>query len=176
MDIAMPKKVRLLAMKTLLSARFAEGRIIIVDNDSIEESYKAPDCLSLRRARPARTGAGRDAFSEDLKAPRSLRAGERLSQAASAQETLSASLSQRKSPRQLDRGSLYPRVAMRSTFDHGSPKRAMAPSIPALAASRPQPLQQTEHVFRSTHLVGELVRFKRFSGGIDLNKSYSLQK
>jgi ribosomal protein L4 len=37
MDIAMPKKVRLLAMKTLLSARFAEGRIIIVDNDSIEE-------------------------------------------------------------------------------------------------------------------------------------------
>jgi ribosomal protein L4 len=37
MDIAMPRKVKLLAMKTLLSARFAEGRIIIVDNDTIEE-------------------------------------------------------------------------------------------------------------------------------------------
>jgi large subunit ribosomal protein L4 len=37
MDISMPKKIKLLAMKTLLSARLAEGRIIIVDNDSIEE-------------------------------------------------------------------------------------------------------------------------------------------
>lgn len=37
MDISMPRKVRLLAIKTLLSARFAEGRIIIVDNDTIEE-------------------------------------------------------------------------------------------------------------------------------------------
>ena len=33
----MPKKVRLLAMKTLLSAKLAEGRIIIVDNDDIPE-------------------------------------------------------------------------------------------------------------------------------------------
>lgn len=35
--ISMPKKVRLLAMKTLLSARLAEGRIIIIDTDTIEE-------------------------------------------------------------------------------------------------------------------------------------------
>lgn len=33
----MPNKVRLLAMKTLLSARLAEGRIIIVDNDFVPE-------------------------------------------------------------------------------------------------------------------------------------------
>lgn len=37
-DIAMPKKIRLLAMKTILSARFAEGRIVIVDNDTISEA------------------------------------------------------------------------------------------------------------------------------------------
>lgn len=36
-DIAMPKKVRLLALKTALSAKLAEGKIIIVDNDSISE-------------------------------------------------------------------------------------------------------------------------------------------
>lgn len=37
LDIAMPNKVRLLALKTLLSARLAEGRIIVVDNDYISE-------------------------------------------------------------------------------------------------------------------------------------------
>src|SRR3990167_1871286 len=37
-DIAMPKKIRLLAMKTILSARFAEGRIVIVDNDTLTEA------------------------------------------------------------------------------------------------------------------------------------------
>lgn len=37
LDIAMPNKVKLLALKTLLSARFAEGRIIVVDNDYIPE-------------------------------------------------------------------------------------------------------------------------------------------
>lgn len=36
-DIAIQKKVRLLAMKTLLSAKFSEGKIIIVDNDTIPE-------------------------------------------------------------------------------------------------------------------------------------------
>jgi hypothetical protein len=33
----MPKKIRLLALKTLLSAKLSEGRIIIVDNDDIPE-------------------------------------------------------------------------------------------------------------------------------------------
>lgn len=33
----MPKKVRLLALKTILSAKLSEGRIIIVDNDDIPE-------------------------------------------------------------------------------------------------------------------------------------------
>lgn len=33
----MPNKVKLLAVKTLLSARLAEGKIIVVDNDAIPE-------------------------------------------------------------------------------------------------------------------------------------------
>jgi large subunit ribosomal protein L4 len=33
----MPKKIRLLAMKTLLSAKLSEGRLIIVDNDDLPE-------------------------------------------------------------------------------------------------------------------------------------------
>ena len=37
LDIAMPKKIRLLALKTLLSAKLSEGSIIIVDNDDIPE-------------------------------------------------------------------------------------------------------------------------------------------
>lgn len=37
LDIEMPAKVKLLAMKTLLSAKLAEGKIIIVDNDYIPE-------------------------------------------------------------------------------------------------------------------------------------------
>ena len=37
LDIAMPRKVRLLALKTVLSAKLAEGRILIVDNDDIPE-------------------------------------------------------------------------------------------------------------------------------------------
>lgn len=37
LDIEMPKKIRLLAMKTLLSARLAEGNILIVDNDDLPE-------------------------------------------------------------------------------------------------------------------------------------------
>lgn len=37
LDIEMPAKVRLLAMKTLLSAKLAEGKILIVDNDYIPE-------------------------------------------------------------------------------------------------------------------------------------------
>ncbi len=36
-DISMPRKVRLLALKTALSAKLAEGRLIIVDNDTIPE-------------------------------------------------------------------------------------------------------------------------------------------
>lgn len=36
-DIAMPSKVRLLALKTLLSARLAEGRIIVVDNFDLQK-------------------------------------------------------------------------------------------------------------------------------------------
>lgn len=143
-------------------------------NDSIEESIQA--ATSLRTEKLARSG--RAELSEDLKSPYSLRAAEPFCQAASAHETLSVSLSLGKSPRQRDRSCLYPRVAMRAAFDRRStsPKRAMAPSIPALASNRPPLLQNTEHVFRSTHLVGELVRFKRFSGAIDLNKTYSLRK
>jgi ribosomal protein L4 len=37
-DILMPKKVRLLALKTMLSARLAEGRIIIIDNCDIPDA------------------------------------------------------------------------------------------------------------------------------------------
>lgn len=37
LDIAMPDKIKLLAMKTLLSAKLAEGCIVIVDNDYISE-------------------------------------------------------------------------------------------------------------------------------------------
>lgn len=37
LDIAMPKKIQLLALKTLLSAKLSEGRIIVVDNDDIPE-------------------------------------------------------------------------------------------------------------------------------------------
>lgn len=36
-DIAMPKKVRLLAIKTALSAKLAEGKLTIVDNDYVPE-------------------------------------------------------------------------------------------------------------------------------------------
>ena len=36
-DIEMPYKVRLLALKTALSAKLSEGKIIIVDNDTIPE-------------------------------------------------------------------------------------------------------------------------------------------
>jgi len=143
-------------------------------NDSIEESIKAQS--SHRRDKLARTG--REEFSDDLKSPYSLRAGDRSSQAASAKETLSVSLSQGKSPRNPDRSCMYPRVAMRSSIDHksSSPKRMTAPSIPSLTSNRSHQLQDTQHIFRSTHLVGELVRFKKFSGAIDLNKTYSLRK
>ena len=37
LDIQMPAKVKLLAMKTLLSAKLAEGKILIVDNDYIPD-------------------------------------------------------------------------------------------------------------------------------------------
>lgn len=145
-------------------------------NDSIEESISIKATISLRRGKLAQVG--REEFSEDLRSPNSLRVGERFSQAASANEAFSVSLSQGKSPRQLDQSCIYPRVAMRSTFDHKStsPKRMMAPSIPSLSSNRSQQLQDTSHVFRSTHLVGELIRFKKFSGAIDLNKTYSLRK
>lgn len=36
-DIEMPLKVRLLALKTALSAKLSEGKVIIVDNDTIPE-------------------------------------------------------------------------------------------------------------------------------------------
>jgi large subunit ribosomal protein L4 len=48
-DIAMPKKIRLLAMKTILSARFAEGRIVIVDNDTINEAKTKHVAKPLQR-------------------------------------------------------------------------------------------------------------------------------
>jgi ribosomal protein L4 len=36
-DISLPKKIRLLGLKTLLSARFSEGKIIFVDKDALPE-------------------------------------------------------------------------------------------------------------------------------------------
>lgn len=52
LDIAMPQKIRLLAMKTLLSARLAEGRIIIVDNDYLQERKTKLAEQSMRNFNP----------------------------------------------------------------------------------------------------------------------------